>query len=130
MLCLKPCSKILINTVSKMISADLMNAGSRKCYLKPTRKYKIKLVRSESTPPVVKKQNGPKMPKIVWSIIWLIILIIFSFWIATFLAFFYIILFPITVCIPDISVVTDFLLKCIQFPKYCAENMMAGTALF
>lgn len=60
MLCLKPCLKILINTVSKMISADLMNAGSRKCYLKPTRKYKIKLVRSESTPPVVKKQNGNK----------------------------------------------------------------------
>lgn len=93
------------------------------------------------------------MPKIVWSILWLLILLIFAFWIAGFIAFFYIILYPITVCIPDLSVskvifcsimfnlnrlflidsfqaVTDFLLKCIQFPKYCAENMINGTPLF
>lgn len=92
------------------------------------------------------------MVNVLWFIIWLIILIIFSFWIAGFLAFFYIILYPITVCIPAISVsleiiyayflaaicsmflfqqpLTDFLLKCIQFPKYCAESMMAGKPLF
>jgi hypothetical protein len=45
-------------------------------------------------------------PKALWFVIWLIILIIFSFWVATFLAFFYIILYPITVCIPDIAVST------------------------
>lgn len=89
--------------------------------------------------------------KALWFIVWLIILLVFSFWIAGFLAFVYIILYPITVCIPALSVssnfvrglgrlltvshfclqpVTDFLLKCIQFPKYCAENMMAGNPLF
>ncbi|CRK88119.1 CLUMA_CG001904, isoform A [Clunio marinus] len=70
------------------------------------------------------------MAKALWFIIWLVILLIFSFWIAGFIAFFYIILYPITVCIPDLSVVTDFLLKCIQFPKICAENMMEGKPLF
>jgi hypothetical protein len=44
------------------------------------------------------------MAKALWFIIWLIILLIFSFWIAGFIAFFYIILYPVTVCIPDLSV--------------------------
>lgn len=44
------------------------------------------------------------MVKALWFVIWLIILLIFSFWIAGFIAFFYIILYPVTVCIPDLSV--------------------------
>lgn len=44
------------------------------------------------------------MANVLWFIIWLIILVIFSFWIAGLLAFFYIILYPLTVCIPAISV--------------------------
>ena len=40
----------------------------------------------------------------LWVIIWLLILIFISFEVAGFCAFFYIILLPITVCIPELSV--------------------------
>jgi hypothetical protein len=41
---------------------------------------------------------------LLWFIIWLLILIFISFEVAGFCAFFYILILPITVCIPDISV--------------------------
>jgi len=44
------------------------------------------------------------MKNILWSIIWLIILILFAFFVGGFFAFFYIILYPLTVCIPDFAV--------------------------
>lgn len=90
------------------------------------------------------------MANIVYSIIWLLVLIIVAFWISGFCAFWYIILYPLTVCVPDLSVVTDFLLKIVQFPHYCelriitldklsinlpsiitgADGMMSGKPLF
>ena len=65
MFCLKPCFKILLNSVSKMITAELMNAGTRKCYLKPARKYRIKLVKEETAPKVVKKEIGNKTDNVL-----------------------------------------------------------------
>ncbi|KAJ9582454.1 hypothetical protein L9F63_003147 [Diploptera punctata] len=66
----------------------------------------------------------------LWFIIWLLILIFISFEVAGFCAFFYIFLYPVTVCIPDLSALTDFLLKGVQFPYYCAKGMMEGQSLF
>lgn len=40
----------------------------------------------------------------LWFVIWLLILIFISFEVAGFCAGFYIIILPITVCIPDLSV--------------------------
>lgn len=70
------------------------------------------------------------MVNVLWFIIWLIILIIFSFWIAGFLAFFYIILYPITVCIPAISVSLDIIYEsfmvaiCSLFPFPTASHRL------
>lgn len=73
---------------------------------------------------IYKSLSSWKMVKALWFVIWLIILLIFSFWIAGFLAFFYIILYPITVCIPALSVsfvtiklnsIIDNWLKCFIF---------------
>lgn len=66
----------------------------------------------------------------VWFVIWLLVLIFISFEVAGICAFFYIIILPITVCIPDLSVFTDLLLKGVQFPYYCAKAMMEGQSLF
>ncbi|CAO1423500.1 unnamed protein product [Diamesa hyperborea] len=66
----------------------------------------------------------------LWVILWLIILILVAFFVAGFCATWYIIIYPLTVCVPDIAVVTDFLLKAVQFPHFCAKNMMEGTPLF
>jgi hypothetical protein len=41
---------------------------------------------------------------LLWFIVWLLIFIFISFEVAGFCAFFYILILPITVCIPDISV--------------------------
>nr|CAD7457523.1 unnamed protein product [Timema tahoe] len=60
-------------------------------------------------------------------ILWLIILIFVGFWIAGIAAGVYIILIPFTVCIPPLTELTDLLLKGVQLPLYCAQQMM-GTS--
>nr|CAD7442501.1 unnamed protein product [Timema bartmani] len=57
-------------------------------------------------------------------ILWLIILIFVGFWIAGIAAGVYIILIPFTVCIPPLTELTDLLLKGVQLPLYCAQQMM------
>lgn len=87
----------------------------------------------------------------LWFIIWLVLLIFLSFFVAAFCAGWYIIIYPITVCIPGLSVsgfvdsrkplimttfyfyfqgITDLLLQGIQFPHYCASGMMECRSLF
>lgn len=66
------------------------------------------------------------MGNVVYSIIWFIILIFLAFFVAGFCAGFYIIIYPLTVCIPALSGITDILLQGVQFPHYCAEKMMSG----
>ncbi|XP_058116438.1 uncharacterized protein LOC131288609 [Anopheles ziemanni] len=66
----------------------------------------------------------------LWSVIWLIVLIVVGFWVAFFCAGWYVIFYPLTVCVPDISVVSDFLLMGAQFTHFCAKSMMEGKSLF
>ncbi|CAH0723776.1 unnamed protein product, partial [Brenthis ino] len=66
------------------------------------------------------------MGNIIFSLLWLIILLFVGFWVACFAAGFYIFLVPFTVCIGALSGLTDFLMSCITFPKYCAQGIMDG----
>uniref|UniRef100_A0A182TYM4 Uncharacterized protein n=1 Tax=Anopheles melas TaxID=34690 RepID=A0A182TYM4_9DIPT len=43
------------------------------------------------------------MANLLWSIIWLIVLIVVGFWVAFFCAGWYVLIYPLTVCVPDIS---------------------------
>ncbi|KAJ3664952.1 hypothetical protein Zmor_000481 [Zophobas morio] len=59
----------------------------------------------------------------VCCIVWFICLW-FSFMIAGIAAFFYVIFYPITVCISACTGFTDVLLKGIQLPHTCAQKMV------
>jgi len=72
--------------------------------------------------------GGEGASGVVWSIIWLLVLIFIAFWIAGLCAGLYIFLQPFSVCLEALNPVQEILLKAIQFPKTCAENMMAGKA--
>ncbi|ENN81711.1 hypothetical protein D910_08762 [Dendroctonus ponderosae] len=69
------------------------------------------------------------MGNVVYSIIWLLILFFISFFVAGFCAFFYIIVHPLSVCIPPLSGLSDILLQGVQFPHYCADKMMTGGSI-
>ncbi|ODM99580.1 hypothetical protein Ocin01_07110 [Orchesella cincta] len=64
------------------------------------------------------------------SVLWLLILIFIGFWVAGVCAGFYIILYCIEACIPDLKSVNDILLKGVQFPYTCAKNMLSGEKVF
>ncbi|XP_041786260.1 uncharacterized protein LOC121601501 [Anopheles merus] len=66
----------------------------------------------------------------IWCIFWLIVLWFFGFWVSCVCAFFYALIYPITVCIPALSGVSDILLKGAQFAHYCAQCMINGRAPF
>ncbi|XP_035890705.1 uncharacterized protein LOC118502540 [Anopheles stephensi] len=70
------------------------------------------------------------MANVLWSIIWLIVLLVVGFFVAFFCAGWYVVVHPLTVCVPDIAVVSDFLLKGAQFTHYCVKCMMEGKSLF
>merc|ERR1711894_778697 len=85
--------------------------------------------KSQSTKSIMGKGNGSGgegASGVVWSIIWLLVLIFIAFWIAGLCAGLYIFLQPFSVCLEALNPVQEILLKAIQFPKTCAENMMAG----
>ncbi|XP_060522507.1 uncharacterized protein LOC132699677 [Cylas formicarius] len=69
------------------------------------------------------------MANVVYSIIWLLILVFISFFVAGFCAGFYILVYPLTVCIPALSGLSDLLLQGVQFTHYCADKMMSGAPL-
>ncbi|KAK4011603.1 Uncharacterized protein APZ42_023356 [Daphnia magna] len=66
----------------------------------------------------------------IWSILWFLILIFVGFWLGGFCAGFHILFQPFSVCIEGCSGVQEFLLKGFHFPRFCAENMMAGKSGF
>ena len=68
-------------------------------------------------------------PGLIWAICWLIILFFIAWPLAGFIAGFYIFLLPFSVCIPPLKDVCDPLLKALQLPLTCAENMMNMTPL-
>ncbi|CAH2002232.1 unnamed protein product [Acanthoscelides obtectus] len=70
-----------------------------------------------------------QMGNIVYSIIWLLILFFISFFVAGFCAGFYIIVHPLSVCLPPLTSLAELLLQGVQFPHYCADKMMSGAPL-
>ncbi|XP_017491675.1 PREDICTED: uncharacterized protein LOC108379834 [Rhagoletis zephyria] len=60
----------------------------------------------------------------IWFIFWLLILIFISFFVAFLGAFFYIFLYMLEACCGCWNGINNFLLKCIQFPHFCAEAML------
>ncbi|VEN53106.1 unnamed protein product [Callosobruchus maculatus] len=69
------------------------------------------------------------MGNVIYSIIWLLILFFISFFVAGFCAGFYIIVHPLSVCLPPLTSLAELLLQGVQFPHYCAEKMMSGAPL-
>ena len=68
--------------------------------------------------------TGGACPGILWAIIWFF-LILLTIWLAMFLAWWYIIFLPFSVCISPLQSVCEALLKAIQLPQTCTENMIA-----
>jgi len=66
---------------------------------------------------------------VCWGVVWCLVLWFIGWPIAGFCAGFYILLLPFTVCIDGLKGLTDFLLKGIQLPHFCATHMMKGTPL-
>ena len=62
-------------------------------------------------------------PGILWAILWFFG-ILFTMWLAGILFFFYIIFLPFSACIAPCKGICEALLKIIQLPLMCAENMM------
>lgn len=63
-------------------------------------------------------------PGILWAIIWFF-LILLTIWLALFLAWFYVILLAFAGCFDCLKPICEALLKAIQLPMTCAENMVA-----
>ncbi|CAL4144064.1 unnamed protein product, partial [Meganyctiphanes norvegica] len=61
---------------------------------------------------------------ILWMIIWGVLLFLAAMWVAGFCAWWYIMLLPFIVCIPQAAFVTEVLLRGVQLPYFCAWNMM------
>jgi len=61
----------------------------------------------------------------LWMVIWGLLLIFAAIWVAGFCAWWYIMLLPFIVCIPQAAFVTDVLLRGTQLTFFCAWNMMA-----
>ena len=68
---------------------------------------------------------GGVCPGLLWSLCWLIVLVFIAWPLAGFFAFIYIILLPFSACIAPLKDICDPLLKCLQFPLTCAQNMMS-----
>jgi len=64
---------------------------------------------------------------VCWGVVWFLVLWFIGWPIAGFCAGFYILLLPLTVCIEGLKGLTDFLLKGLQLPYFCADHMMKGT---
>ncbi|KAK4287617.1 hypothetical protein Pmani_039316 [Petrolisthes manimaculis] len=66
---------------------------------------------------------------VLWQVIWLVLLLLAAIWVAGFCAWWYIMLIPFTVCIPQAAAITDILLRGTQLTYFCAKNMMQANTL-
>ncbi|KRF82002.1 uncharacterized protein Dvir_GJ27055 [Drosophila virilis] len=60
----------------------------------------------------------------VYFVFWLLIFLLFSFFVAYFCSFFYVWTYLFSQCIDPCGNISDFLLKCVQFPGYCFTAMI------
>lgn len=63
-------------------------------------------------------------PGLIWAILWFLILLL-AWWFAAIIAGFYILFLPFSACIDPCKGVCESLLKLVQLPLTCAENMVA-----
>lgn len=67
-------------------------------------------------------------PGLLWAILWFLVLLI-AWWFAFFIAGFYILFLPFSVCIDPCKGVCESLLKLVQIPLTITENMVAMKAM-
>ncbi|KAF6024880.1 hypothetical protein EB796_016806 [Bugula neritina] len=67
-------------------------------------------------------------PGLLWSILWFIALLL-AWWFAFIMGWFYVFFIPFTVCISPCKDICEALLKLVQLPLTCAENMIAMKAM-
>ncbi|KAL3170254.1 hypothetical protein MRX96_015291 [Rhipicephalus microplus] len=64
--------------------------------------------------------------KVCWMLIWLLLLIFAAFWVASFAAFWYILVYVLVPCIPAAKDVAALLHRGVLLPYFCADNMVNG----
>lgn len=64
-------------------------------------------------------------PGILWAILWFLIFWFLAWPLAFFIAWLYVFLLPFSVCIDAMKGVCDAILKLVQLPLTCLENMIA-----
>ncbi|CAH1780423.1 unnamed protein product [Owenia fusiformis] len=69
--------------------------------------------------------KGGLCPGILWGILWFLILWFLAWPFAFFIAWWYILFLPFCACIDPCKGVCETLLKLVQLPLTCAENMIA-----
>jgi hypothetical protein len=68
--------------------------------------------------------QGGLCPGLLWAVVWFFLLLL-AWWLAFFIAWLYILLLPFSACISPLTGVCEALLKVVQLPLTCAENMIA-----
>ncbi|KAJ8303434.1 hypothetical protein KUTeg_019830 [Tegillarca granosa] len=69
--------------------------------------------------------KGGLCPGILWAILWFLILWFLAWPIAFFIAWLYVLLIPFSACIEPLKGVCEAILKVVNLPLTCAENMIA-----
>ena len=69
--------------------------------------------------------KGGLCPGLLWSFLWFIILWFIAWPIAFFIAWLYVLLIPFSACVDPLTSVCEAILKLVQLPLTCAQNMMA-----
>lgn len=69
--------------------------------------------------------RGGLCPGLLWGVVWFLILIFLGWPVGFFVAWWYIFLLPFGACIDPIKEACEVLLRLVQLPLTCAENMVA-----
>lgn len=67
--------------------------------------------------------------RILWVIVWLLLLIFVTFWVASFAAFWYILIAALVPCVPPLKGVIDILHRAVLLPYFCSDNIVNGRDL-
>ncbi|KAI5646952.1 hypothetical protein NE865_01207 [Phthorimaea operculella] len=75
-----------------------------------------------------RRRNKPIMDakSFCMSFVWFLILVFISFNVAGIASYFYIFVYPCSICCPGCTPFADILLRGVQFPGYCAQAMLDG----